>query len=352
MVFIASAQDVVTKLIKAMGAERKGLTLLDSTVMDLPGFGSELVEVVLSNRNPFLGRQLKDCAQSFSAKYRCGIVSTRKRAPGAGAGGNRSRTSSYGLTGIASTDRNNISGELSSSSDRDALLSVPILNDTDKRNDLSLENEEGPSDIGGDVELGMMGGSNHSGARRTETLLDDGMLSVSMNDANNGDNSHYSIKDGDDTIIRETDADEDEAKEENSGVVPQDEESLVKRQPSVVVSASYATDSNAITLEAGDVLLCIVKSSDIPDLNNSADFFVVSSVGSVPRPISIFGMIPLVIFVIMIAIVATGLVSITAASLAVAALLLIGGWVTANEIPKLLDVRLLMLMGCALSYSQ
>jgi di/tricarboxylate transporter len=111
-------------------------------------------------------------------------------------------------------------------------------------------------------------------------------------------------------------------------------------------------DTRSIVLATGDVVLSLAKSSDIDDLKANKDFFVASTVGSVPPVMSYYGMVPVGIFLVMIILVATELLRMCPAALCAVGILFLGGWLKPAEIPKMIDVRLLMLMGCSLSFAQ
>lgn len=79
VVFISSAQDVVEKMMKSIAGESKGLRILKSDVMALPGFGSELVECVVSDTNPFVGKKVGDISVEFSDAYKASIITARSK---------------------------------------------------------------------------------------------------------------------------------------------------------------------------------------------------------------------------------------------------------------------------------
>ena len=53
IIFFSSAQDVVQKMLKSIMGESNGLKILKSDVFALPGYGTEVVECVVSHTNPF-----------------------------------------------------------------------------------------------------------------------------------------------------------------------------------------------------------------------------------------------------------------------------------------------------------
>lgn len=221
------AVEVVTKVLKTIDSERVGLNLLDSSVMDLPGFGSEMIELVLSDQNPFIGRVLRECSAEFSLKYKVAVISARSR------------------------------------------------------NSVDSQPDDTPDEV-------------------------DSQLN-----------------------------DEDAALEEKAETIP----------------FNHPT-SHDIVLGVGDAILCLAKTSDIASLvNDTKGFYVTTTIGAVPVPMSIYGLIPVVFFVAMICLVAAEKISMAPASIAVSAVLFLGGWLRGKDIVELVDLRLLMLMGCSISFA-
>eukprot|EP01032_Pedospumella_encystans_P019222 gene19222-21859_t len=66
VLFVSSAQDVVEKMMKSIAGESKGLRLLKSNALALPGFGTELLECVVSDTNEFLGMKVSEMAGPFA----------------------------------------------------------------------------------------------------------------------------------------------------------------------------------------------------------------------------------------------------------------------------------------------
>jgi di/tricarboxylate transporter len=254
VIFIASAVEVVVKVLKTVDSERAGLNLLDSSVMDLPGYGSELIELVLSDQNPFVGQVLGKCSAAFAAKYKVAVISCRSR---------------------SQMERKKDPDELSSAS------------------------------------------------------------------------SHLS-----DIHLRETkdDGSSEKLSEEGAGISEEDIESGNGRESRN--HAAHAPSTKAVVLAAGDTLLCLAKASDIPSLvNDTTDFFVTSTVGSVPKPMSLYGLVPVAVFLLMICLVAAEKIRMCPAALSVCALFFMGGWLKGKDIPLLINLRLLMLMGCSISFA-
>lgn len=105
-------------------------------------------------------------------------------------------------------------------------------------------------------------------------------------------------------------------------------------------------------LHYGDVVLCVANSDEIEKLRGNRDFFVVSTVGHLPKPLDLWNSIAVVIFIAMMVLVATERIAMCPAALTVTCVYFIGGWIKFDEIPKLVNIRLLMLLGCSLSYAK
>lgn len=217
IIFLSNPKDVLSKLMKTFGSEKKGLRILKSSVTDIPGFGTDLAEVVISNENPFVGRDLFSCMSEFSEKYSVAVISARKR-----------------LTAAEET--------------------VSAVSDV---------------------------------AESCESI-----------------------------------------------------------------HAAPSKESRSLVLGAGDVVLCLAKDATLPALQRNKDFFVVTAVGSIPKPITLYGVIPLVVFLVMIIVVALEKINMCPAAIVTAGIFFAGGWIKAKEIPDLVDLRLLMLMGCSLSFAK
>ena len=280
---MANAQELITKLMKTIGNEKKGLRVLHTNVTDIPGFGTDLAEVVLSHQNPFLGRSLSECLSEFNENYRVAIISTR------------------------SAHRNTTTGSAVAAAAMAAAMNRATRTGGSSKSPRSSSKSPRSRAHSKDYEEDL-----NSPAVR--------LAQINIDSADNG--------------LNEVDL---EGQLEESVADP-----MIPRGP----------DSRSMTLSTGDVLLCLTKDKDIKDLLTNKDFYVVSLVGSVPKPLTPYGTIPIIIFTIMIIVVAVGWVNVCPAALTVSAIFFAGGWIKSSEISKLVDVRLLMLMGCALSFAK
>ena len=144
-----------------------------------------------------------------------------------------------------------------------------------------------------------------------------------------------------------------EQKDESAADAKTDEEStdIATKYLDIKLLLPEAGTVSDHILGYGDTILVVTTAKNISNLKASRDFFVVSPVGEVPIPMTLYTFIPVVIFFIMLILAATETLDIAAGSMMVAAFFFLGGWIKAEEIPKLIDLRLLMLIGLSLSFA-
>lgn len=189
IVFVSSAQEVVAKMMKSIAGESKGLHILESDVLALPGFGSELVECVISDTNPFIGQKPSAFASTFAEKYKIGIITVRSKDWG------RVASSATNVSSSANEAAGNQSG-------------VELT-------DVNVKSNEKPSN-----------------------------------------------------------------------------------------SEAAKAEVGEHTLSCGDTILGVTNSKEVEALSKDRDFFVVSTVGSLPVPITYFSFIPILLFILMLIMVA------------------------------------------------
>ena len=261
VVFISSAQDAVEKMMKSILGESRGMFILKSNVLALPGFGTEVLEVVVSDTNPFIGQRVSDISGPFAEKYNAGLITVRAK-------------------------------------DWGTLFEDKEENQEDASGGEKITKAEATSNsITGDgIELGKLG---------------DQVIPIA-DPAAEGPNS--------------------ETKEEADLI------------PAISISNHV--------LGYGDVILCVASEKDVGKLSRNRDFFVVSTVGALPKPITFYSLCPLLVFVVLLILVATEQIEMCPAALTVTAFYFMGGWIKPEEIPTLVDIRLLMLMGTSLSFAK
>eukprot|EP01033_Poteriospumella_lacustris_P010048 gene10049-7178_t len=251
IVFISSARSLVAKMMKSIAGESKGLRILKSDVMSLPGFGTELVECVVSDSNPFRGMKLSEIKPLFAKRYNAGLITVRGKDWGR-------------LT----------------------------------------EEEEGQPKTGEE---------SKSDAVATSDAAEVGDVELTE--------------------------------------VYKDAQDAAEKKPVSTSPASEAAVVSDHALAYGDVVLIVTNKKNLEALQKDSDFFVVSTVGSLPKPLTPTGLVPLFVFLLMISLAAANMLDICPGAMIVAAFFLICGWVEAKDIPKMVDVRLLLLLGSSISFA-
>mmetsp|Transcript_11471 Transcript_11471/g.15798 ORF Transcript_11471/g.15798 Transcript_11471/m.15798 type:complete len:792 (-) Transcript_11471:85-2460(-) len=252
VVFISSAQDAVEKMMKSIMGESRGMYILKSNVLALPGFGTEVLECVLSDSNPFIGRPVNEVSVAFAERYNIGVITVRAK------------------------DWGSFSGE----------------DDADKSS-----------------------GNDTKAEVSSNSITEAGIQMV----------------------------DQSEPKDERSSETKEDAE-LIPGLKSISISNHV--------LGYGDVVLCVANEKDVDKLAHNRDFFVVSTVGALPKPLTLYSLIPLLVFIVLLILVASEFIEMCPAALTVTAFFFMGGWIKPEEIPVMVDIRLLMLMGCSLSFAK
>jgi hypothetical protein len=166
--------------------------------------------------------------------------------------------------------------------------------------------------------------------------------------------SPSSPSEGVELTVRST-SDEDQLREGETAEEEEEDDSKITVQKSETQLFFEKISGHTVSehvLHYGDVVLCVANSSQLVDLQTSSDFFVVSTVGDLPKPLDLWNSLAVLIFMAMMLLVATENIDMCPAALTVTCVYFIGGWVTYKEIPKLVDIRLLMLMGCSLSFAR
>merc|ERR1711871_1574818 len=189
----------------------------------LPGFGTEIVECVVSHTNPYLGELISSLSEPFSKRYKLGLITVRSNNAGVKRG--RTRSSDDAENNSISSPRmdsfrGHIFSRLDSSRSKDIEM-TPISNMTDHEAEMS----QSARNLEGDIEV--------------------------------SDN----------------------------------------------------------TLGIGDTILAVTSKSNIEDLSLNKDFYVTSCVGGLPAPLTLYTLIPLILFLIMLVFVGLEVVEICPAAL-------------------------------------
>eukprot|EP01040_Poterioochromonas_malhamensis_P001712 gene1714-1817_t len=283
VIFLSSAQDAVEKMMKSILGESKGLKILKSDVLALPGFGTEVVECVVSDNNPFLGKKVSEMAKEFSERYQAALITVRGREWG------------------------------------------DFLGEGEEKEE-DKKDKERSSDEAGDIVHVPRTATGHQ-VLETEESTEEGNNQVIVE-------SEIEL-----TAIDESNKPTVVGSSEDLGLIPSEKKIL--EVPTV--------SEHILTL--GDVILCVTNVKNLNALSRNRDFFVVSSVGSLPKPLSFYTLIPVICFIAMLILVACETIDICPAALALTAFFFMGGWIVPEDIPVMVDIRLLMLLGTSLSFA-
>jgi hypothetical protein len=259
--------------------------------MSLPGFGTELVECVISDSNPFRGKKVSEIKPLFAKKYNAGLITVRGK--------------DWGRNSEESSDAQPSSDAFAKPEESQG--SAATLIPDEKAN--NHENSQSGVARAHDIE---MIAAVVSEIEMTSTVVDINATGSAGLEGMNVDSDKKSV--------------------------------------STTPSSSAAVVSDHV-LAYGDVVLIVTNKKNLETLQKDSDFFVVSTVGSLPKPLTLYGLIPLIIFLLMISLAAANMVDICPGAMITAAFFFIGGWIEAKDIPKMVDVRLLLLLGSSISFA-
>lgn len=330
VVFISSAQDVVEKMMKSIMGESKGLRILKSDVLALPGFGTEVVECVVSDSNPFLGLKVSEFAQLFNDRYSAAVITVRSKEWVVAEEENEEEKSEGGGS-------SSVPDSTTKASSNEATGGIP-------------RNESRQSDIGLDLSSavntfevsGNFGVSQQQVDRYHEVELGEVELTNLVNDKKRGSFTQHSQQ-GASMENSSSDGSQDQSNTRQQHQ-NKDSDTLLDHHKAKVNISEHP-------LTYGDIILCVTNEKELKKLTNSRDFYVVSTVGSLPKPLTFYTLVPLLLFIVMLILVAVEYIDICPAALALTALFFIGGWIKPEDIPVMVDVRLLMLLGASLSFA-
>ena len=109
--------------------------------------------------------------------------------------------------------------------------------------------------------------------------------------------------------------------------------------------------SMTMKLGHGTSIMFVTNTFSYERLVVNREFIGVNKVSKLSPPATYWSFGPAVIFMTIVSLVAAEQVEMCPAALSMAALFFVGGWLQAEEIPKFVDIRLLMLMGTSLSFA-
>ncbi|CAE7871144.1 unnamed protein product [Symbiodinium microadriaticum] len=119
-------------------------------------------------------------------------------------------------------------------------------------------------------------------------------------------------------------------------------------KPDEMGDSPFRRKSSA-TFMAGDVILVLGATGN--SYSNS-HFLLVTRLGSLPKPMSWYDVIPLVVFVPALVLTSLDMISMVQLSVTLSCMFILGGWIKASDIRTIVDWQLLILIGSALGVAQ
>lgn len=255
----------------------KGLKFLDVSALDLPGHGTEFFEIVLSDHNHFVGRSADRDNSEFAAYYGCSVVAVRRRGRSEAvvpSAASVPATASRGCAGGAGGAGTTVGGD-------------------------------GDGDCGGDG-----GGWTPSAAPfkdssritdAAEVCLEEGLSAEPALEPNSGPPTPASLSSGKASTKLAAAAAAMAGRSEVRSP-PRGTRSAVRAMRSPLRSlrkeadAQEGDDVTGLSFKAGDVVLVLAKEEFMEKYAPSKDFFLVTKVGSVPKPVRYYDYLPLLAF--------------------------------------------------------
>eukprot|EP00439_Symbiodinium_sp_Y106_P080624 s907_g19.t1 len=119
-------------------------------------------------------------------------------------------------------------------------------------------------------------------------------------------------------------------------------------KPDEMGDSPFRRKSSA-TFMAGDVILVLgATGNSYPN----SHFLLVTRLGSLPKPMSWYDLIPLVVFVPALVLTSLDMISMVQLSVTLSCIFILGGWIKAGDIRTIVDWQLLILIGSALGVAQ
>lgn len=251
ILFLGCAKAVLEKLAGSVSFQLTGLRVLNSNALGLIGTGTELIEAVLADTSPLVGKSIGEALPVLKSQYNIGVIAFRPRK-------------------VNETPREEPSAKLPRGTSLDRNLVAQLFGRKEK------------------------------------------------NDADDNDN--------DDSRFQTT------------------------QEPSFV---NVDKEDRGIILSAGDLVLAVASKEQLAKLKkDTASFFVVTQVGGVPPPVTAFGLIPVVVFALMLCLVASDKIEMGPVALCTSAFFLLGGWIDGDDITKCVEWRLLILISTSIAFSK
>lgn len=286
VLFLSCAQATMIDFQAITVSQRlKGLKFLEVSALDLPGHGTEFFEVVLSGHNRFVGRSAGRDHSAFAAYYGCNVVAVRRRGsaeattsvvppPTGHAASVASSSAGLGSSSKAAVDaaearlEAGLSAKSAFNPDADPLASAtPMGTQLTQRPEAagvavadrsSRENGRSPSKAGGTPP--------RSPPQLPRAVKSTASVALSTRSPARGLLRKDSVKSA--------------ATEEATGI------EVAQR-----------------AFKAGDVILVLAEEEFFDKFSSSKDFFLLTKVGSVPKPVRPFDYLPILAFLAMLIVV-------------------------------------------------
>eukprot|EP00903_Cladosiphon_okamuranus_P007706 g7468.t1 len=276
----------------------KGLKFLDVSALDLPGHGTEFFEIVLSGHNHFVGRSASRDNAEFAAYYNVSVVAVRRR-------GQATANPTTAISAPLSSARPSAANTTGS------LKARPMMD-------------------------------------APEVFLEEG-VEPALNPNSRVVSPSGSVLT---PISRATATSNRTGSRGHAPVFPRSPMiRLSRKNTNTTIQADDDKDVTESSFKAGDVVLVLAKEEFMEKYGASKDFFLLTKVGSVPKPVRYFDYLPLLAFLGMLIWVLLDADMVQAAFTA-GAILIFGGWVDAKKAVGYVDWSLLLLIGSALGLSR
>ena len=243
----------------------KGLKFLDVSALDLPGHGTEFFEIVLSGHNHFVGRSADRDNSEFAAYYGCSVVAVRRR----GRSGVVASAASVPTTASRGCDSGAGGGSaVAPIKDLSRLTDAPeVILEEGMSSDPAFNPKSGPP-----TPIPLASGKSSkklAAVAAASPPLTPGAATARRSDARSP---------------------------------PRTTRSAVRAMRSPLRSirkegnAQEGDDVTGMSFKAGDVVLVLAKEEFMEKYAASKDFFLLTKVGSVPKPVRYYDYLPLLAF--------------------------------------------------------
>lgn len=245
----------------------KGLKFLDVSALDLPGHGTEFFEIVLSDHNHFVGRSADRDNSEFAAYYGCSVVAVRRRG--------RSGAVAPSAASVPATASRGCGG--------------------------GADATGGSGGGGGDGEGWTPSAAPFKDSSRVtdaaEVFIEEGLCAEPALDPSSGPPTPLSLASGKTSTKLPAAAGRSDVTSPPRGT-----RSAVRAMRSPLrslrkeVDAQDGDDVTGLSFKAGDVVLVLAKEEFMEKYAPSKDFFLLTKVGSVPKPVRYYDYLPLLAF--------------------------------------------------------